>query len=167
MPAVVDEFLLVAHVLDEHLFQELSALGCRREGQVFRLLNVIERRNDLERVTLVNQEGLALRGVEHLGGILRHERVEKGVEAFVVPALRSQDTAETLRLLTSGTVVGRNLDKACGLGQVKRRVSNLGEEERVDLGVVLEVLQHLQSLCLAGLALIRYWHAWNLAGFMM
>lgn len=42
---------------------------------------------------LINQEPLPLGGVVHLLGVLRYQRVEERIEAFVVPSLGSEDSA--------------------------------------------------------------------------
>lgn len=45
-----------------------------------------------EGTNLIDQELLSLRRVEHLGGVLRDERVEEGVESFVVTSLGTKDS---------------------------------------------------------------------------
>lgn len=99
-----------------------------------------------ERVALVDEELLPLRGVVHLGSVLADETVEKRIEALVVAPLGTQDAPEALRFLPARAKVRRDLDEAGRLGQIDRRVADLGQEDGVDDRVVLEVLQDAHAL---------------------
>jgi hypothetical protein len=99
-----------------------------------------------EETNLVDQELLSLGRVEHLGRVLRDQRIEERVEPLVVPPLRSQDSAESLSLLTSRSEVTGHLDQTGGLGQVDAGVSDLGEEDGADGRVVLEAIEDTDSL---------------------
>lgn len=77
--------------------------------------------------------------------LLGDERVEEGIESLVVPPLRSKDSTESLRFLSTTAEVTADLDEACRLGEVDRGVSNFREEDGVDDRVVLEILQDSHS----------------------
>lgn len=91
-----------------------------------------------ERVTLVNQESLPLRGIEHLLSIFGNKRIKKGVETLVISSLCPQNPTQSLSFLSSRTKMGRYLDQASSFRQVDRSITDLGEEDGVQLGVVLE-----------------------------
>lgn len=104
--------------------------------------------DDLESVTLINQELLALGRVIHFLCIARHQRVEEGVEALIVTSLGSQNTAQTLSLLTSGTVMRGNLNQTSSFWQIDTGIANLGQENGTDCRIVLEVLQNTHTFLL-------------------
>ena len=95
-----------------------------------------QRRHDLERVPLVDEVLLPLRGVVHLLRVGADEGVEEGVEGGAVRAVRlgvrlgAEDATEALRLLPTGAEVGRDLDDNVGLGEVDRRVPDLADADR-------------------------------------
>ena len=55
----------------------------------------------IDQTYLVNQEPLAFRRVKHFLRIFRHERVKECVEPLVIPALGTEDPAESLCFLTT------------------------------------------------------------------
>jgi hypothetical protein len=130
----------------------LNLLRLRLVHEVRHLLLSHELRNDAKRIALVDEELLSLRRVEHLGRVLADEAVEEGIEALVVAALGAQNAPQALRLLAPRAKVARNLDQTRRLGQVDARVADLGEENRVDLRIVLEVLQNAHALRLRNAA---------------
>jgi hypothetical protein len=91
--------------------------------------------NYLVGISLVDKEALALPTKRHLGGVLRDERVEEGVELVHERALlRAQDATQALRLLAPRAAVAGDLDKDVGLGQVEAGVRHLAHEDCVHLG---------------------------------
>jgi hypothetical protein len=42
---------------------------------------------------LIDQETLPLGRVVHLGSVFRNKGIEKGIEPFIIPSLRSQNTS--------------------------------------------------------------------------
>ncbi len=99
----------VGLLLQEHVVEELEAFLQALERESRQRFHAGELRDHLEGVALVHQEGLALGRVAHLGCVLRHERVEEGVESLVVAPFGAQDAAQSLRLLPAGAIVGREI----------------------------------------------------------
>jgi hypothetical protein len=101
----------------QDFFEERDLLCFGREDEIGELVETMQLGDDLEGVTLpdqltfdpvsghsaylVNQESLPFRRIPHLLRILRDERVEERVETVIVSPLRSQDPAESLRLLST------------------------------------------------------------------
>ena len=103
------------------------------EGQVGRVPDVLQLRDHLGGIALVNEEGLPLGREGHLARVQRHERVEEGVEALLISPLGPQDAAEALGFLTTGAVLCGDLNKAGRLGEIEGCVANLREEEGIAL----------------------------------
>lgn len=122
---------------------EGKELALDRVPQVISVRHLVD---DLERVSLVDEELLALVRVIHLLGVRAHERVEKRIEIGHVRrslllgiGLRSQNSTKALCFLLARAKVRRNLDDDVGRGQVYRRVTDLTHEYRVYVVVLLEV----------------------------
>ena len=64
--------------------------------------------------------------------------------------LGPEDSAETLGFLPPRASVRRDLNEDVRFREIEAVVGDLGHEDCVDLGVVLEVLQDLQPLALGG-----------------
>jgi hypothetical protein len=79
--------------LQQNISEQRHALLLRRESQIGHFVDSVEVRDDFEGVALVDEESLALGGVEHLVRVFGDERVEESIEAFVVTPLGSQDAA--------------------------------------------------------------------------
>ena len=133
-----------------HVLQEFAAFGWSGECKAGEILDSLEMGNDFERIALVYEEGLAFRGIEHLFCIFGNEGVEERIEAFVVSALCSEDSAEALCFLTSGSVMRGNLDETGSFREIEGSVTDFGEEEGVDIFIVLEIFQDAETFVLCG-----------------
>lgn len=136
------------HPLRHHICQQIRLRTEIRVHQIRRRVHAFKARDDLERITLVNEELLTLGRVVHLLGVFADEGVEKRVESLVVSPLGTENPAETLGFLTTGSKVRGNLDEAGRFGEIDRGVSNFRQKESVHRGVMLEVLQHAESFLL-------------------
>ena len=85
-------------------------------------------------VPLVDQVARAFPGVEHLTRIERDDRVEESVD-FVRPHsfFWSQDSPQTLRLLTSRTEVRSNLNHDTRFREIDGNVAHFGDEDDITI----------------------------------
>jgi len=89
--------------------------------------------------------------------VVGDQRVEEGVELRLgagagLAGFGAQDAAQALRLLAAGARVRGDLDQHVGLRDVQAVVAHLGQEDGVDVRVVLEGVQDAGALRVAGRA---------------
>ena len=138
---------------------------CELEGEIFALrwiLQVPRIRHlvdHLEGVTLIDQKLLAFVRIVHFLRVCADERVEECVEIghvccslLLCILLGAKNAPKPLCFLLAGTEVGRDLNDHVGGWQVNRGVTNLADEDRVDVVILLEVGEDVHAFELVRLA---------------
>jgi hypothetical protein len=103
---------------------------------------------DFERIALIHKKCLSLCRIVHFLRVFRDERIEKGVEAFVVPAFGTEDTAESLGFLTTGAIVAAYLNEAGCFWKIDRCIADGREKDGLDVIVVSKIFENVHSFLL-------------------